>query len=148
MENTASKQSSLGQQATAEQCSTRSRKLKGRLPKLSRLEASRMLAEYRDPRVKLNELVKRYDITKQTIRKYVKQSGMNVRYKERGRHNPITTEESDRIMSLREMGLNQRQIALMVNRSQTGVSRVIKRRELELVNTPPSLWQRIKWLFK
>jgi len=107
-----------------------------------------MLAEYRDPRVKLNELVKRYDITKQTIRKYVKASGMNVRYKERGRHNPITAQEADRIMSLREMGLNQRQIALMVNRSQTGVARVIKRRELELVNTPPSLWQRIKWLFK
>jgi transposase-like protein len=106
-----------------------------------------MLAEYRDPKVKLNELAKRYDITKETIRKYVKNSGMTLRFKNRGKQVKVMREEVDRMMNLRSMGMNQRQISLMVNRSESAVGRAIKARELEIANTPPTLWQRIKGLF-
>lgn len=107
-----------------------------------------MLAGYKDRKVKLNELAKQYDITKQTIRKYVKESGESLRYKVRGRYVKITREEGDRIMRLREIGMSNRQIAKTVGRAETSVGRVIKARNLELAKLKqPTMWERIKGLF-
>lgn len=157
MENTASKQSSLDQQATGAQCATSGRKSNAHSrPRVTRFASAGIATAYRDHTLSVAEIAKRFNVSQVTVTKHAKAAGVKMRHASTRK---LSKAEINRIINLHGVGVSQAQISRMTGRSSNAIKKVLsdlRKAEAKAAQVAtaevtvqyPTLWDRIKAFFK